>query len=87
MDEFTLRRVVGQCLSIAPKVKFIWHGGEPTIPGVEYYRRVIEICEELRRPGQTITHSLQTNATLLNDEWAVFFRDNRFGVGVSIDGP
>jgi len=87
MDESTLRLAIDECLSVAPNVKFIWHGGEPTIPGVDYYRQVLEICEELRRPDQHISHSIQTNATLLDDEWAIFLRESGFGVGVSIDGP
>lgn len=87
MNEETLREVINKCLSVAPSVRFIWHGGEPTIPGVEYYERMIEICDELRRPDQRIFHSIQTNATLLDQRWIDFFKKNDFGVGVSIDGP
>jgi uncharacterized protein len=87
MHEATLRRVIDESLAIAPNVQFIWHGGEPTIPGINYYRNMLEICEELRRPDQQISHSIQTNGTLLNKDWVTFLRENKFSIGVSIDGP
>jgi uncharacterized protein len=69
-----------------PAVEFVWQGGEPTLLGIDFFRRVVE----LQKPflgTKTITNSLQTNGTLLTDEWCSFLRRNRFMVGISLDGP
>ena len=69
-----------------PVVEFVWQGGEPTLLGIDFFRRAVE----LQRPflgTKTITNSLQTNGTLLTDEWCTFLRQNKFMVGISIDGP
>ena len=69
-----------------PAVEFVWQGGEPTLLGVGFFKRVIE----LQRPfvgTKTITNSLQTNGTLLTDEWCDFLRKNNIMVGISLDGP
>src|SRR3989344_8315205 len=67
--------------------KFIWHGGEPLLPGLEFYRRIIKIEEPLRQEGYVISNIIQTNGSLINQEWAYFFKQHNFGVGSSIDGP
>lgn len=64
-----------------------WQGGEPTMRGLPFFRRAVTLAEELKRPRQRITHSLQTNGTLLDDEWGTFLAEHRFLVGISIDGP
>jgi uncharacterized protein len=69
-----------------PVVEFVWQGGEPTLLGLDFFRRVVE----LQKPflGQkTINNSLQTNGTLLTDEWCRFLKANNFMVGISLDGP
>lgn len=69
-----------------PVVEFVWQGGEPTLLGLEFFERVVE----LQRPfcgRTTITNSLQTNGTLLSDAWCEFLRENGFMVGLSLDGP
>jgi uncharacterized protein len=69
-----------------PVVEFVWQGGEPTLLGIDFYKRV----DELQKPfagTKTITNSLQTNGALLTDEWCTFLRKNNFMVGISIDGP
>jgi serine-type anaerobic sulfatase-maturating enzyme len=71
----------------APEVTVAWQGGEPTIMGLEFFRRSVELAERYRRPGQRITYTIQTNGTLLNDDWAAFFKQHEFLVGLSIDGP
>lgn len=68
-------------------VTIAWQGGEPTLMGLAFFRRAVAIVERHRRVGQRILHTLQTNATLLDEEWAEFFKAHDFLVGVSIDGP
>ena len=71
----------------ADEVVVAFQGGEPTLMGLDFFRRTVELEEKLRRPGQRILNTMQTNATLLDDEWAAFLREHGFLVGVSIDGP
>jgi uncharacterized protein len=68
-----------------PIVTFTWQGGEPTLLGLDYFRRVIELQKEYSA-GKTIENAFQTNGTLLDDDWCSFFAENRFLVGISIDG-
>jgi uncharacterized protein len=69
------------------EVTIAWQGGEPTLVGVEFFRRAVELAERLRRPGQQLQHTIQTNGTLLTDEWCELLAVHRFLVGISIDGP
>ena len=69
-----------------PQVLFTWHGGETLMRPVSFYRRALELQRRYAR-GRQIDNCLQTNGTLLTDEWCEFFRENNFLVGVSIDGP
>ena len=69
------------------EVTFAWQGGEPTLMGVEFFRRAVEFQKKYRRTGMRIQNSFQTNGTLLNDEWARFLKRNNFLIGLSIDGP
>jgi len=66
---------------------FAWHGGEPTLAGPDFYRKAVELQKKYRHPGQQVVNGLQTNATLLNEEWCSFFSNENFLVGVSLDGP
>jgi serine-type anaerobic sulfatase-maturating enzyme len=70
-----------------PEVTVAWQGGEPTLIGLEFFRRSIELQREHGRPGQRIMNTIQTNGTLIDDEWAAFFKEQEFLVGLSIDGP
>jgi uncharacterized protein len=69
-----------------PVVNFAWQGGEPTLLGVDFFRRVIEL-EKRYANGKQIANAFQTNGVLLNDAWAEFFLENQFLIGISIDGP
>ena len=72
--------------SSAGPVSFIWHGGEPTLAGIGFYRKVIELEKRLIPKEREVWNNLQTNGLLLNDEWCRFLKENRFDVGISIDG-
>ena len=69
------------------EVTFAWQGGEPTLMGVDFFRRAVEYQYRYRRPGMQIQNTFQTNGTLIDDEWATFLKQNKFLVGISIDGP
>ena len=70
-----------------PEVAIAWQGGEPTLMGVDFFRRSVELAEAYLQPGQRAAYTIQTNGTLLDEEWAAFFKENDFLVGISIDGP
>ena len=69
------------------RVTVAWQGGEPTLMGLDFYRRAMALEEKYRRPGMTFLNTLQTNGTLLNEEWCEFFKEHNFLIGLSIDGP
>lgn len=69
-----------------PAVEFTWQGGEPTLLGIDFFKRVVELQKPFTR-RKTITNSLQTNGTLLTDKWCAFLKKNGFLVGISLDGP
>ena len=71
----------------ADEVVFSWQGGEPTLLGVEYFEKVVALQRKHAKAGQRIENDLQTNGTLLTDEWARFLKQHNFLVGLSIDGP
>ncbi|WP_437343073.1 radical SAM protein, partial [Paramuribaculum intestinale] len=88
MSEATLEEFVKQYIAAqtTPDVIFTWHGGEATVRKLDFYRKVLELQKKYGA-GRNITNCLQTNATLLTDEWCLFLKRNNWLVGVSIDGP
>ena len=68
------------------EVIFSWQGGEPTVMGLGFFRRVVELQARHRKPGQRIENDLQTNGLLLDDEWVAFLKTHGFVVGLSVDG-
>jgi uncharacterized protein len=70
-----------------PEVQVAWQGGEPTMMGVDFFRRSVELANRYLQQGQRAVYTIQTNGTLLDEEWAGFFSENDFLVGISIDGP
>jgi uncharacterized protein len=69
------------------EVTVAWQGGEPTLRDLDFYRRVIEYEKKYQRPGMTFENTIQTNGTLLSNQWCEFLKANNFLVGISIDGP
>ena len=84
--ETYLRQLI-EAHSRVPEVTIAWQGGEPTLMGLEFFRRSVEIANRYLQPGQRAAYTIQTNATLLDEDWAAFFKEHDFLVGVSIDGP
>ena len=69
-----------------PEVTFAWQGGEPTLLGLEYFQNIVEL-QKKHSGGRKINNTLQTNGTLLTDDWCRFFHEQNFLIGLSIDGP
>ncbi len=88
MSEDLLERFIRDYIEsqTMPQVLFSWHGGEALMRPLSFYKRVVELQKHYAR-GVQIDNSIQTNGTLLTDEWCEFFRENGWLVGVSIDGP
>jgi uncharacterized protein len=88
MSDEVLETYVRDYLAAQPgsEVTFAWQGGEPTLLGVDFFRRAVALQRE-HADGRAVTNTIQTNATLLDDEWAAFLAEHDFLVGVSIDGP
>jgi len=86
LQETYIRQLL-EAHSRAPEVVVAWQGGEPTMMGLDFFRRSVELERTYARPGQRILNTIQTNGTLLDDEWGAFLKENDFLVGISIDGP
>ncbi len=69
-----------------PVVSFVWHGGEPTIAGLDFYKKVVELERKYLPSGWQVWNNLQTNGFMMNDLWCRFLKENQFDVGVSFDG-
>lgn len=89
MSDEVMATYLRQLLDSQPDgpVTIAWQGGEPTLMGVDFFARAIELADAHRRPGQRLEHTIQTNGTLLDDEWAELFARHGVLVGLSIDGP
>ena len=89
MNDETLELFVRQYIEgvTGPEVVFSWQGGEPTLRGLDFFRRVVALQKQFAKSNQRIENDLQTNGVLLNEEWASFLKEHRFLVGLSIDGP
>src|SRR5215831_18876210 len=84
--ETYLRQLIEAHASVS-EVTIAWQGGEPTLMGLDFFRRAVELAERYLKPGQRAEHTIQTNGTLLDPDWADFFHEHQFLVGLSIDGP
>jgi uncharacterized protein len=88
MNDSVLEEYIRQYIQDQParEIHFAWQGGEPTLAGLDFFRKVVGLQQKHAR-GKTISNALQTNGTLLDDEWCEFLAACRFLVGLSIDGP
>jgi uncharacterized protein len=84
LESFTRQYIEAQN---APEVTFGWQGGEPTLMGLDFFRKAVALQEKYRKPGQKIANALQTNGVLLDDDWCRFFAEHGFLIGLSLDGP
>ena len=88
MSGDVLDSYVKQYLDANPvRCEFGWQGGEPTMAGLDFFKRVVQLQKQYKKPHQEITNGLQTNATLLTDEFCEFLAAEKFLVGISLDGP
>lgn len=88
MTEETLEELIKQAISYAEhSLTFAFQGGEPTLAGIEFYKKAIKLQEKYNKKGLHIENTIQTNGLLINEKWAKFFAQHHFLVGVSIDGP
>jgi uncharacterized protein len=88
MDDATLRVLIREGMRVmAQTATFGWQGGEPTLTGIDFFRRVVEYQQKFGRSGQYVCNGVQTNGTLIDDEWAELFARYSFLLGVSLDGP
>ena len=69
------------------EIFFSWHGGEPTLAGLDFYRKAVDIQKRYKPSGSVILNGIQTNATLLTEEWGRFLKEENFYAGISLDGP
>ena len=83
----TLKSVIDFFCCEQDYIEFIWHGGEPLLIGLDFYRKAVEFQRYWKQKGKKIINFIQTNATLITPEWIHFFNEHNFLVGVSLDGP
>ncbi len=89
MSDEVLEAYVRQTLEgqTAPEVTIAWQGGEPTLMGLDFFRRAVEIEKKYAGAGRRVANSFQTNGLLIDDAWCRFLHENGFLVGLSLDGP
>ena len=87
LDTYTRDLIAAQVKAGMKTVTFAWQGGEPTILGLDFFERAVALQKQYCPPGVRIENALQTNGTLLDDDWAGFFAREAFLIGISVDGP
>jgi uncharacterized protein len=87
MPEKVLERITPDKVAFSGKIKFLWHGGEPMLAGIDFFKKAVELQKIFNKNKIEVVNAIQTNATLINDDWAEFFAENNFKIGTSIDGP
>ncbi|HEY86188.1 MAG TPA: anaerobic sulfatase maturase [Chloroflexi bacterium] len=84
LEKYTRQYIEAQRVS---EVTFAWQGGEPTLMGLDFFKRAMEFQQKYRKPGMRIDNALQTNGATLDDDWGRFFHEHNFLIGLSVDGP
>ena len=89
MSDETMEAYIRQTIEghSVPEVSIAWQGGEPTLMGLDFFRRAAEVEKKYIKPGMRIENTLQTNGVLIDEEWCKFFHENNFLIGLSLDGP
>jgi uncharacterized protein len=89
MDDDMLETYIRQHIEATPGpvISFSWHGGEPLLAGLDFYRRAVALQKKWKPAGSTILNGIQTNGTLLDETWVMFFAGENFTLGISMDGP
>jgi uncharacterized protein len=89
MSDDVMEAYIRQTMSVHPgsEVPITWQGGEPTLMGLDFFRRAVEAGRRHARQGQRAAYSIQTNGVLIDESWCRFFHDHGFLVGLSLDGP
>jgi len=89
MTDETLEDYIVQHIDASPEavIRFSWHGGEPTVLGLDYFRRIVALQRKHQPPDRSIVNGIQTNGTLLDEDWCRFLAREGFTVGLSLDGP
>jgi len=89
MDDGLLEAYIFQHIAASTDeiIRFSWHGGEPTLAGLDFFRRAMDLQQRYKPAGRTIRNGLQTNGVLLDDAWGRFLAEAEFSVGLSLDGP
>ncbi|UCH37630.1 MAG: radical SAM protein, partial [Candidatus Bathyarchaeota archaeon] len=89
MSDETLEAYITQHIAASPEpvIRFSWHGGEPLLLGLNFFRTIVALQRQHLPPSRRIVNGVQTNGTLLNEEWCRFFAAKGFSVGLSVDGP
>jgi len=89
MPEILLEEYIVQHIeaSAEPVIRFSWHGGEPTVLGLDYFRKIVALQKKHRPPNRRVMNGMQTNGTLLDEDWCRFLAAEGFAVGLSLDGP
>jgi len=89
MPDKVLEEYIKQTIAAhnVPEVTFAWQGGEPTILGLDFFKKALAMQKKYQKPGMFVGNTIQTNGTLLDDRWCEFLSQNHFLVGISIDGP
>lgn len=89
MTDYILEKYIVQHIKASTEtiINFSWHGGEPLLAGIEFYRKVLRLQSFHKPDGKSVLNGIQTNGTLIDEEWCSFLSENNFIIGISIDGP
>lgn len=86
MNKVVLEKFTKESLSLFEGVRYIWHGGEPMLVGLDFYRKALLFQKKHKKENQSVINGIQTNGTLMNENWGEFFAKNKFYVSTSLDG-